>query len=151
MITVLAYFYHPGLGTVRGTVIDSVPMVSCGELSHLVGRYHSDGLDDILRKNYPTKDVTVPVSVDVNGIAKTETLLFINDEAVYRLIELSAVRTWEKYTAWFSDFVFPMLRQMADTSEVTKDAQLFYWECTDSKPKKTAEEILNNHFFDIFD
>ena len=26
MITVLAYFYHPDLGTVRGTVIDGVPM-----------------------------------------------------------------------------------------------------------------------------
>ena len=136
MITVLAYFYHPDLGTIRGTVIDSVPMVSCRELSILLARFSSDELDDILRKNYPTKDVTVPVSVDVNGIAKTETLLFINDEAVYRLIELSAVRTWEKYTAWFSDFVFPMLRQMAGTSEVTEDAKLFYLECTDPDPKK---------------
>jgi len=150
MITVLAYFYHPDLGTVRGTVIDGVPMISCRELSHLVGRYHSNGLDDILRRNYYTKDVIVSVAVDANGIAKTETLLFINDEAVYRLIELSAVRAWDKYTAWFSDFVFPMLRQMAGTSEVTEDAKLFYLECTDPRPEK-AEEMLNNHLFDMFD
>ena len=74
-------------------------MISCRELSHLVGRYHSNGLDDILRRNYYTKDVIVSVAVDAYGIAKTETLLFINDEAVYRLIELSAVRAWDKYTA----------------------------------------------------
>ena len=149
MITILTYFYHPDLGTVRGTVINGVPMISCRELSHLVGRYHSNGLDDILRRNYYTKDVTVPVAVDANGIAKTETLLFINDEAVYRLLELSAVRTWEKYTVWFSDFVFPMLRQMAGTSEVTEDTQIFYLECTDPKPEKT--EMPNNHLFNLFD
>ena len=150
MITVLAYFYHPGLGTVRGTVIDSVPMVSCGELSHLVGRYHSDGLDDILRKNYPTKDVTVPVSVDVHGIAKTEKLLFIGKEAVGRMIEMSPARSWDKYAAWLGDFVFPMLMQMNGTTEVKRDAQYFYWECTDPRPEK-AEEMLNNHLFDMFD
>ena len=149
MITVLAYFYHPDLGTVRGTVIDGVPMVSYRELSNLAARFSADGLEDVIRSDYHTEDVTVPVSVDVNGIAKTEKLLFINDEAVYRLLELSAVRTWEKYTVWFSDFVFPMLRQMAGTSEVTEDAQYFYWECTDPKPEKT--EMPNNHLFNLFD
>lgn len=149
MITVLAYFYHPDLGTVRGTVIDGVPMVSYRELSNLAAHFSADGLEDVIRSDYHTEDVTVPVSVDVNGIAKTEKLLFINDEAVYRLLELSAVRTWEKYTVWFSDFVFPMLRQMAGTSEVTEDTQIFYLECTDPKPEKT--EMLNNHLFDLFD
>ena len=149
MITVLAYFYHPDLGTVRGTVIDGVPMVSYRELSNLAARFSADGLEYVIRSDYHTEDVTVPVSVDVNGIAKTEKLLFINDEAVYRLLELSAVRTWEKYTVWFSDFVFPMLRQMAGTSEVTEDTQIFYLECTDPKPEKT--EMLNNHLFDLFD
>ena len=151
MITILTYFYHPDLGTIRGTVINSTPMISCNETVKLLGFCNTDGFKEIFRKKYNAKDAIVPVSVDTNGIAKTETLLFINDEAVYRLLELSAVRAWEKYTAWFSDFVFPMLRQMAGTSEVTEDAQLFYLECTDPKPEKTAEEMLNNHLFDVFD
>ena len=150
MITVLAYFYHPDLGTVRGTVIDGVPMLSCRELSIFLARFSSDELDDILRQNYHTEDVVVPVSVDVHGIAKTEKLLFIGKEAVGRMIEMSPARSWDKYTAWFSDFVFPMLRQMAGTSEVTEDAKLFYLECTDPRPEK-AEEMLNNHLFDLFD
>lgn len=151
MITVLTYFYHPDLGTVRGTVINGVPMISYNETVKLLGLCNTDGFKEIFRKTYNAKDAIVPVSIDTNGIAKTETLLFINDEAVYRLIELSAVRAWEKYTAWFSDFVFPMLRQMVGTSEVTEEAQLFYLECTDPRPEKPAEEMLNNHLFDVFD
>ena len=120
MITVLAYFYHPALGTVRGTVIDGVPMLSCRELSIFLARFSSDELDDILRQNYHTEDVVVPVSVDVHG-----------------------------YAAWLGDFVFPMLMQMNGTTEVKRDAQYFYWECTDPKPEKT--EMLNNHLFDLFD
>ena len=151
MITVLAYFYHPDLGTVRGTVIDGVPMLSCRELSIFLARFSSDELDDILRQNYHTEDVTVPVSVDVHGIAKTEKLLFIGKEAVGRMIEMSPARSWEKYAAWLGDFVFPMLMQMNGTTEVKRDAQYFYWECTDPKPEKTADEMLNNHLFDLFD
>lgn len=151
MITVLTYFYHPDLGTVRGTVIDGVPMISYAETVRLLGFFNADGFKKVFRNKYHAKDAIVPVSIDTNGIAKTETLLFINDGAVYRLLEFSAVRAWEKYAAWFSDFVFPMLRQMSGTSEVTKDAQSFYWECTDPKPPKTEDEILNNHFLDVFD
>lgn len=137
MITVLTYFYHPVLGTVRGTVIEGTPIISCNETAELLGFYNADGFKEMFCKNYNAKYITVPVSVDIHGIAKTETLLFINEEAVYRLIELSAVRAWEKYTAWFSDFVFPMLRQMGGTSVVTEDAQRFYWECTEPKSEKT--------------
>ena len=148
MITVLAYFYHPDLGTVRGTVIDSVPMVSCRELSILLARFSSDELDDILRKNYHTEDVVVPVSVDVHGIAKTEKLLFIGIDAAYGILKLSPNGQGYKYSVWLGDFVFPMLMQMNGTTEVKRDAQYFYWECTDPKPEKTAEEMLNNHLFD---
>ena len=54
MITVLAYFYHPDLGTVRGTVIDGVPMLSCRELSNLAARFSADGLEDVIRSDYHT-------------------------------------------------------------------------------------------------
>ena len=174
MITVLAYFYHPDLGTVRGTVIDGVPMLSCRELSIFLARFSSDELDDILRQNYHTEDVvvarfsadgleyvirsdyhtedvTVPVSVDVNGIAKTEKLLFIGIDAAYGILKLSPNGQGYKYSVWLGDFVFPMLMQMNGTTEVKRDAQYFYWECTDPKHEKTAEEMLNDHFFDIFD
>ena len=151
MITVLTYFYHPDLGTVRGTVIDGVPMISYDETVKLLGFFNADGFKKMFRNKYNAKDVVVPVSVDTNGIAKTETLLFINDGALYRLLEFSAVRAWEKYAAWFSDFVFPMLRQMSGTSEVAKDVQSFYLECAEPKPQKTEDKIRNNHSFDVFD
>ena len=67
------------------------------------------------------------------------------------MIEMSPARSWDKYAAWLGDFVFPMLMQMNGTTEVKRDAQYFYWECTDPKPEKTSEEMLNDHFFDIFD
>ena len=151
MITVLAYFYHPDLGTVRGTVIDGVPMLSCRELSIFLARFSSDELDDILRQNYHTEDVVVPVSVDVHGITKTEKLLFIGIDAVCEILRLSPNGQGYKYSVWLGDFVFPMLMQMNGTTEVKRDAQYFYWECTDPKPEKTSEEMLNDHFFDIFD
>ena len=149
MITVLAYFYHPDLGTIRGTVINGTPMISCNETVKLLGFCNTDGFKEIFRKKYNAKDAIVPVSVDTNGIAKTETLLFIGKEAVGRMIEMSPARSWDKYAAWLGDFVFPMLMQMNGTTEVKRDAQYFYWECTDPKHEKT--EILNDHFFDIFD
>ena len=151
MITVLAYFYHPDLGTVRGTVIDGVPMVSYRELSNLAARFSADGLEDVIRSDYHTEDVTVPVSVDINGIAKTEKLLFIGIDAVCEILRLSPNGQGYKYSVWLGDFVFPMLMQMNGTTEVKRDAQYFYWECTDPKPEKTSEEMLNDHFFDIFD
>lgn len=151
MITVLAYFYHPDLGTVRGTVIDGVPMVSYRELSILLARFSSDELDDILRKNYHTKDVIVPVSINAYGITKTEKLLFIGKEAAYGILKLSPNGQGYKYSVWLGDFVFPMLIQMNGTTEVKRDAQYFYWECIDPKPEKTAEEMLYNHLFDLFD
>ena len=149
MITVLAYFYHPDLGTVRGTVIDGVPMLSCRELSIFLARFSSDELDDILRQNYHTEDVVVPVSVDVHGIAKTDNLLFIGIDAAYGILKLSPNGQGYKYSVWLGDFVFPMLMQMNGTTEVKRDAQYFYWECTDPKPEKT--EMPNNHLFNLFD
>lgn len=151
MITVLAYFYHPDLGTIRGTVIDGVPMVLYRELSNLAARFSADGLEDVIRSDYHTEDVTVPVSVDVNGIAKTEKLLFIGIDAAYGILKLSPNGQGYKYSVWLGDFVFPMLMQMNGTTEVKRDAQYFYWECTDPKHEKTSEEMLNDHFFDIFD
>ena len=151
MITVLAYFYHPDLGTVRGTVIDGVPMVSYRELSNLAARFSADGLEYVIRSDYHTEDVTVPVSVDVNGIAKTEKLLFIGIDAVCEILRLSPNGQGYKYSVWLGDFVFPMLMQMNGTTEVKRDAQLFYLECTDPNPEKTSEEMLNNHLFDLFD
>lgn len=151
MITVLAYFYHPDLGTIRGTVINGTPMISCNETVKLLGFCNTDGFKEIFRKKYNAKDAIVPVSVDTNGIAKTEKLLFIGIDAAYGILKLSPNGQGYKYSVWLGDFVFPMLRQMAGTSEVTEDAQYFYWECTDPKPEKTADEMLNNHLFDLFD
>lgn len=138
MVTVLTTFYHPHLGTVRGTVIDGVPMLSCRETAHLLGCHDYEATEKAMRRFYVTRDVTVPVGVDDHGIAKTEKLLFIDAVAVLRLVECSANRAWEKYACWFIDFVFPSLRQLGGSTKVAEDAYTFYWECAEPKAEKPA-------------
>ena len=136
MITVLTTFYHPRLGAVRGTVVDGVPMLSCRETANLLGCHDIEETEKAMRRFYVTRDITVPVGVNDHGNGETERLLFIDAVAVLRLIECSANRAWEKYACWFMDFVFPTLRQLGSTAEVTEDAHTFYWECAEPKAEK---------------
>lgn len=146
MISVITIFHHPDLGSVRGTVIDGVPMLCCRELARLLGGTNIEETERAMRRFYLTRDVTVPVSVHDSGIAETEKLLFIDAVAVLRLIECSANRAWEKYACWFMDFVFPALRQLASTAEVSEDAHRFYWECADPKSPRPVNHNLDTLF-----
>ena len=146
MISVLTIFHHPDLGAVRGTVIDGVPMLCCRELARLLGGSNVEETECAMRRFYMTRDVTVPVSVHDCGVAETEKLLFIDAVAVLRLIECSSNRAWEKYACWFTDFVFPALRQLAGTTEVAEDAHRFYWECADPKPPRPHDPRLDALF-----
>ena len=48
MITVLTTFYHPRLGTVRGTVVDGVPMLSCREAANLLGCHDIEETENLI-------------------------------------------------------------------------------------------------------
>lgn len=146
MITVLATFYHPDLGAIRGTIIDGVPMLSCRETAHLLGCFDYKETELVMRDHHVSKDVIVPVGVDENGTVVTEPLLFIDAVAVLRLVECSGNWARDKYAAWFSDFVFPMLLQMDAKSRVSDDARTFYWTCNDPIPPKSPNPITTDLF-----
>lgn len=150
MITVLTTFYHPRLGAVRGAVVDGVPMLSCRETAALLGCHDYEETERAMRRSYVTREVTVPVGVDAHGIAQTEKLLFIDAVAVLRLIECSANRAWERYAAWFNDYVFPSLRQLNITLHVSRGAHRFYESCTDPLPPRSAHHDTND-FFSLFE
>lgn len=142
MITVLTTFYHHDLGTVRGTIIDGVPMLSCRETAHLLGCFDYKETERVMRENYISKDVVVPVGVDDHGFAETESLLFIDAVAALRLVECSGNRARERYGAWFADFVFPSLLQFDAGHNVSEDAHAFYWTCCDPVPPKSPGPAL---------
>lgn len=146
MITVLTTFYHPDLGTIRGTIIDGVPMLSCRETVHLLGCFDYKETELVMRDHYVSKDVIVPVGVDEKGTVATELLLFIDAVAVLRLVECSGNRAGDKYAAWFADFVFPILLQMDARSRVSDDARTFYWTCSDPISPKSPNPITTNLF-----
>ena len=146
MITVLTTFYHPDLGAIRGTVIDGVPMLSCWETAHLLECFDYNETEQIMREHYVCKYADVPVYVDEHGIAKTESLLFIDAVAVLRLVECSGNRAHNRYAAWFADFVFPILLQMDARNRVSDDAHSFYWTCNDPIPPKSQNPITTDLF-----
>lgn len=137
MITVLTTFYHPDLGTVRGAVVNGVPMLSCRETAHLLGCFDYNETERIMRENYISKDIVVPVGVDGHGLSEIESLLFIDAVAVLRLVECSGNRARERYGAWLVDFVFPSLLQLDAGHKVSEDSHAFYWICTDPVPVKS--------------
>ena len=150
MITVMTTFYHPDMGAVRGIVINGKPMLACRDLAALLVGSYVDESEKIMRQHYGAKDITVPVSGSAGGGAKTEKLLFVGEEAVFRMIECTPNRAWERYAAWFNDYVFPSLRQLNSTLYVSRGAHHFYDTCADPLPPKLLRHDTDD-FFSLFE
>lgn len=113
MITVITVFYHPDLGMVRGILIKGKPMLACRDLAALLVGPHVEETEKIMRRLYGAMDITVPAAAGRNAGAVTEKLLFVDEDAVFRMIECTSNRAWERYVAWFNDYVFPSLSSWA--------------------------------------
>ena len=150
MITVMTTFYHPDLGAVRGIVINGEPMLACRDLAApLVGPYVEE-TEKVMRRHYGAKDIAVPVSVSAGGCVETEKLLFVGEEAVFRMIECTPNRAWKRYAAWFNDYVFPSLRQLNSTLYVSRGAHRFYDTCADPLPQRPDRHDTDD-FFSLFE
>ena len=136
MNTVLTTFYHPDLGAVRGITINGEPWLVCRDLAALLVGPHVEETEKVMRRRYGAKNITVPVGVSVGGCAKAEKLLFVDEEAVFRMIECTHNRAWERYVAWFNGYVFPSLCQLYSSLCVSQDARRFYDTCADPMPPK---------------
>ena len=150
MNTVLTIFYHPDLGAVRGIAINGEPWLVCRDLAALLVGPHVEETEKVMRLHYGAKEITVPVSVGAGGCAKTEKLLFVGEEAVFRMIECTSNRAWERYVAWFNDYVFPSLCQLHGTLCIDQETHRFYDTCADPLPPKPIR-YDTDAFFSLFE
>ena len=150
MNTVLTTFYHPDLGAVRGIAINGEPWLVCRDLAALLVGPHVEETEKVMRRHYGAKDITVPVTVSAGETVKVEKLLFVSEETVFRMIECTANRAWERYVAWFNDYVFPSLCQLNSARCVDRDAHRFYDTCADPLPPKRAPHGADS-FFSLFE
>ena len=150
MITVMTVFYHPDLGTVRGIVIKGKPMLSCHDLAALLVGPHVEETEKVMRRLYGAMDITVPAVASRDAGAVTEKLLFVDEDAVFRMIECTSNRAWERYVAWFNDYVFPSLCQLGGTHYIGRDVHRFYDTCADPVPSKPVSPD-SEEFFRMFE
>ena len=150
MMTVLTTFYHPDLGAVRGIAFNGEPMLVCRDLAALLVGPHVEETEKVMRRLYGAKDITVPVAVGPGAEAMTEKLLFVDEEAVFRMIEYTSNRAWERYVAWFNDYVFPSLCQLGGTRYISRDVHRFYDTCADPVLPKPAHHG-SEEFFRLFE
>lgn len=150
MITVITVFYHPDLGMVRGILIKGKPMLACRDLAALLVGPHVEKTEKIMRRLYGAMDITVPAAAGRNAGAVTEKLLFVDEDAVFRMIECTSNRAWERYVAWFNDYVFPSLCQLGGTRYIDRDVHRFYDTCADPVPSKPARPD-SEEFFRMFE
>lgn len=150
MITVMTVFYHPELGTVRGIVIKGKPMLPCHDLAALLVGPHVEETEKVMRRLYGAMDITVPAVASRDAGAVTEKLLFVDEDAVFRMIECTSNRAWERYVAWFNDYVFPSLCQLGGTHYIGRDVHRFYDTCADPVPSKPARPD-SEEFFRMFE
>ena len=150
MITVITVFYHPDLGTVRGIVTKGKPMLACRDLAALLVGPHVEETEKVMRRLYDTMDITVPAAAARDSGAVTEKLLFVDEDAVFRMIECTSNRAWERYVAWFNDYVFPSLCQLGGTHYISRDAHRFYDTCADPVPSKPVSPD-SEEFFRMFE
>ena len=150
MITVMTTFYHPDLGAVRGIAVNGEPMLVCRDLAALLVGPHVEETEKVMRRRYGAVDITVPVSVGAGAEAVTEKLLFVNEDAVFRMIECTSNRAWERYVAWFNDYVFPSLCLLGSTRYIGRDVRVFYDTCADPVPRKPTRRDSDD-FFRMFE
>lgn len=150
MITVITVFYHPDLGMVRGILIKGKPMLACRDLAALLVGPHVEETEKVMRRLYSAMDITVPAAAGRNAGAVTEKLLFVDEDAVFRMIECTSNRAWERYVAWFNDYVFPSLCQLGGTHYIGRDVHRFYDTCPDPVPSKPARPD-SEEFFRMFE
>lgn len=150
MFTVLTTFYHPDLGTVRGIAVNGEPMLVCRDLAALLVGPHVEETEKVMRRLYGAVDITVPAAVGPGAQAVTEKLLFVDEETVFRMIECTSNRAWERYVDWFNDYVFPSLCQLGGTRYIDRDVHSFYDTCADPVPPKPARRGSDD-FFRMFE
>ena len=150
MITVITMFYHPDLGTVRGIVIKGKPMLACRDLAALLVGPHVEETEKVMRRLYSAMDITVPAAAGRDAGAVTEKLLFVDEDAVFRMIECTSNRAWKRYVTWFNDYVFPSLCQLGGTHYIGRDVHRFYDTCADPVPSKPVSPD-SEEFFRMFE
>lgn len=150
MKTVITMYYHPDLGTVRGIALNGKPMPACRDLAMLLVDPHVEETEKVMRRLYGAVYITVPVFVGPGAEAVTEKLLFVGEEAVFRMIECTSNRAWERYVAWFNDYVFPSLCLLGSSRYIGRDVRAFYDTCADPVPPKPARQD-NDDFFRLFE